>query len=468
MTARSGRRVKKRTLHEHNGNSSRSKGTKKSRNCRKFSSIRKSTELKSLRPQRAAAQNAINGFSQVSEFSTDGEEEEGSESYSSESDSSLWGTNMENKKSVERVGNEKGKHLADEKVPSVEFNDGAANCHKETEHPLNVNNRKRLILKLSIRNPVKSLPSESTRGQSDLQGAVASFPSGNSGPSSSGVSDFKIVEDCKVSECDSSSLEDANLARSDDLSCPKETEKSSSSDVFVLNQHENIPTGTGIPCNHNLTEGYHRNYSPEASEAQKSKPTILKIKSKKVLQDLTTVDIPASHGGDLASKYSVPVDHNLDHHAQEGDRTEFSHGTSNASIYKENVQSEFPDIATDATRRKRSLRFKATSREADVVNRNCNNGDAHLPTSGRSSEKQSRRALDSFPTRGMPTSRPIIRLRSSGNYNVVKSAPAERNSCVPPRKPNWLLLSEQEEGYRYIPQLGDLVVYLVQVCAFKF
>lgn len=547
MTA-SGARVKRNTFHEHNGTLSWSKRTKRSRNCRKTSSTRKSTKVKSLRPQRIAARNAINGFSHVSEISTDGEE--GSESDSSESESSLWGTNIKNEKFVDTSHGEKGKHLADEQLPLVESNN-AVKYPKETEHQLKVENRKRLVLKFSIRNSVKSLPPESDRIQSDYQETVApSFPSGDSGQSSSAVSDFKLVKDSEVSElleneepkstqenleisgykstkapwgevklhtveqlqlgdlkpvhldhrsevspnidcetrildalvepengcmdrpanseignsepshfnkrwrekqkCEASASNDPILMTNKDF-CPKDVGKSSSSNLS-LHLHEQI----GL-CNNNPGKGC----SPELVEVQKSKPTILKIKTKKFLQGCSAVKIP-HRDEDMTFESPFPVGLNLEHHAQECDRTEFSEGTSDTSMYNENVQDEFPDIATDATRRKRSLRLKATSREADVMNYNSNIRDSHLSISGRSAERLSRKALDPFPTRGLQTSKPNIRSRSSKNYYECRSTGAERNSYVALKKSNWLLLSEQEEGYRYIPQLGDIVVYLVQ------
>lgn len=549
MTA-SGTRIKKKNLHEHNGTLSRSKRTKKSRNCHKTSYTRKSTQVKSLRPQRIAARNAINGFSLVSEFSTDGEEESGSDS--SESESSLWGTKIRNEKLVNNSYGEKGKHLADEQLPLVESRN-AIKYPKETEHQVKVENRKRLVLKFSIRNSVKSLPSESDRIQSDHQDAVASScPSGDSGPSCTGVSDFKHVKNCEVSElleneepkstqenlemsgyksskvpwgevkqctvkqlqsgdlkpvhldhrsevspnidcetgllddldepengcldhpvsseignnelshfskgwreklkCEASTSNDTNIVTSNDF-CPEDVRKSFSSNLSVLCRHEQIG-----PCSNNPGKGC----SPELGEVQKSKPvTILKIKSKKSLQGSSDVKIPHCDE-DMTSESPFPAGLNLENHTLEGDRTEFSEGTSDASMYNENVQSEFPDIATDATRRKRSLRLKANSREADVMNYNSYISDRHLSISGRSAERLSRKALDPFPTRGLQTSKPNIRSRSSKNYNECRSTIAERNSYVPLKRSNWLLLSEQEEGYRYIPQLGDVVVYLVQ------
>lgn len=549
MTA-SGARVKKRTLHEHNETLSRSKRTKKSRNYRKTSSTMNSSEVKSLRPQRIAVRNAINGFSHVSEISTDGEE--GSESDPSESELSLWGTNIKNKKCGNNSHGEKGKHLADEQLPLVESNN-AVKYPKETEHQLKVENRKRLVLKFSIRNSVKSLPPESDRIQSDYQDDVASsFRSGDSGPSSSGVSDFKLVKNSGVSElleneepkstqenleisgykstkvpwgevklhaskqlqpedlkpvhldhrsevspdidcetripdalvepengcldrpasseignnelshlnrawrekqkCDAGTSNDAT---SKDF-CPKDVGKSSSSNLSLLHCDEQI----GL-CNNNPSKGC----SPELGVVQKSKPTILKIKTKQFLQGSSAVKIP-HRDEDMTSESPFPVGHNLEHHAQEGDRTEFSEGTSDASMYNENVQAEFPDIATDATRRKRSLRLKATSREADVRNYNSNISESQLSISGRSAGRLSRKALDPFPTRGLQTSKPNVRSRSSKNYYECRSTVAERNSYLALKKSNWLLLSEQEEGYRYIPQLGDVVVYLVQVFTF--
>lgn len=182
----SGRHIKKKILHEDDGPSSRSKRRRRSRNGRKYSSKRKSAEVKLMRPQRLAARNAINGFPHTSEISTDGEEECGTEGDSSGTDSSLRDTNTKTQQPVDYLQN---KYLAGEQGS---LNDpGAAVQHtKQIESLTNVGNKKRLVLKFTLRNSNNSLPPERIRNQSDNQTLTASFPSRDSSFSSTAVTEF--------------------------------------------------------------------------------------------------------------------------------------------------------------------------------------------------------------------------------------------------------------------------------------
>ncbi|KAL0389713.1 UNVERIFIED_CONTAM: Bromodomain and WD repeat-containing protein 1 [Sesamum calycinum] len=137
----------------------------------------------------------------------------------------------------------------------------------------------------------------------------------------------------------------------------------------------------------------------------------------------------------------------------------------NVSLHDQETGAESPDMATDSARRSRSFRLKATSRETSRANRNLEMGAEYLqPGTSRSAEKSSKKAIDYFPSEG---SKHAGRSRSSRNkresyYRGDKSSLIEKNKHHMPKKTNWLLLSEQEDGYRYIPQLGDEVVYLQQ------
>ncbi|GLT99021.1 hypothetical protein SLE2022_164900 [Rubroshorea leprosula] len=100
----SGRRVKRRNLDESDGNSSRNKHTKKIRNGRKAS--RKKSSSKSLRPQRAAARNALTLFSKITGTSTDREDGDGSIDDSSKSESMIQDSNIESDESGRSLQNE--------------------------------------------------------------------------------------------------------------------------------------------------------------------------------------------------------------------------------------------------------------------------------------------------------------------------------------------------------------------------
>ncbi|KAL2239051.1 UNVERIFIED_CONTAM: Bromodomain and WD repeat-containing protein 1 [Sesamum indicum] len=125
----------------------------------------------------------------------------------------------------------------------------------------------------------------------------------------------------------------------------------------------------------------------------------------------------------------------------------------NVSFHDQETGAESPDMATDSARRARSFRLKATSRDTSRSNRNLETGAEYLqPGTSRSAEKSSKKAIDHFPAEG---SRHAGRSRSSRNkrenyYRGDKSSLIEKN------------MHQQEDGYRYIPQLGDEVVYLQQ------
>nr|XP_023895389.1 bromodomain and WD repeat-containing protein 3 [Quercus suber]POE57423.1 isoform c of bromodomain and wd repeat-containing protein 1 [Quercus suber] len=162
----SGRRVKRRNLDECDGNPHRFNRTRKSRNGRKASK-RKSTS-KSLRPQRAAARNALNLFSKITGTSTDGEDEDGSEDNLSESESSLQDSIIESDKSDSSLQNEQSKYLKGKEVSLDDCEDLVEPCELPESH-FNDGNRKRLIFKLPIRDSNKLVLPRSISHKSNYQ-----------------------------------------------------------------------------------------------------------------------------------------------------------------------------------------------------------------------------------------------------------------------------------------------------------
>ena len=167
----SGRRVKRRNLNECDGTSSRSR-TKKSKNGRKVSK-RNSSKIQSLRPQRAAKRNALNMFSQITETSTEGDDEEGLEDDSSGSDPMIQDSNMQNTKSDRNLQNVQQKYQRGEQSSLDEFE----NAIKFPESQSNAGNRRRLVLKFSLRDSKKSIPSEDTRPKCNTQADIVHSPS---------------------------------------------------------------------------------------------------------------------------------------------------------------------------------------------------------------------------------------------------------------------------------------------------
>lgn len=173
----SGRRVKRRNLDENDGNPLRSNKTRKSKSGRKVSR-KKSSKSKSLRPQRAAAKNALNLFSKITGTSTDGEDEDGLGVDTSESESTLQDSNIESDESDKYLQNEQRKHLKGKEI-SVNDSD-VVEYHKVPEIQINAGSRKKLVLKLPLRDSNKLVAQQSTvskcGNQVDIEGPSSKVP----------------------------------------------------------------------------------------------------------------------------------------------------------------------------------------------------------------------------------------------------------------------------------------------------
>ncbi|TQD80063.1 hypothetical protein C1H46_034348 [Malus baccata] len=119
---------------------------------------------------------------------------------------------------------------------------------------------------------------------------------------------------------------------------------------------------------------------------------------------------------------------------------------------------DLPAAATNAIRGTRTFKIKATSRKVDSVS--CSPklrwGHQTLGTS-KDAEDSCAKLCDQIHQRPKST-------RShQGSCNDYGQSSSTRSMLVNPAgKLPWLMLSKHEDGYRYIPQLGDEVVYLRQ------
>ncbi|CAJ1969843.1 unnamed protein product [Sphenostylis stenocarpa] len=151
----SGRRVRKRNLDECNGNTSGSNRLcKKSKGSSKSSKM-KSSKSKTSRPQRVAAHNARHMFSQIDETSTDGEDNDSSDSESSDSFQ-----DPDDLSEPEREIDEKRDEF---KKPLLGKFANVSKPPACSESQTNVETRPRLVLKFSLRDSKKNVPSDDTR-----------------------------------------------------------------------------------------------------------------------------------------------------------------------------------------------------------------------------------------------------------------------------------------------------------------
>ncbi|XP_052182402.1 uncharacterized protein LOC127795031 [Diospyros lotus] len=311
-----------------------------------------------------------------------------------------------------------------------------------------------------------------------------------------------VLENMDCSEITGLSTEDVNRSLSCDPIVPSDHHQASRN-ICHLGDRDLINECRGSSgadaCRHHDLVGV-TNHSDELKGNPPPKPTKIRIKSKifkdpdspSQLKLVHPVDKPTSAGGDLMSKRSQFTERNLisgvskedegcdlpssvlpycsDSKGKLGDvgcrraKSNLSRSISEAEACSIDLEEnghnfdtgvEFPEAATNATRRTRSMGLKATSREMDAVDHNC-------------ADKFSKKKFNQQPSEGwMTNSKLMTRSRSTRNkggarYDNDECSSAGRKSHIHQKASNWLTLPQQEDGYRYIPQLADEVVYLRQ------
>ncbi|KAK7303698.1 hypothetical protein RJT34_14611 [Clitoria ternatea] len=148
----SGRRVKRRNLDEHDGETFGSNRSRKGRNGQR-TSRKKSSKSKSSRPRRAAARNALHLFSKITGTPTDGEEDSLVGDFS-DSESTLQESNIDSDESGRTIQNDQVNYSKGKEVSLYESED--TKSHELTETHVNSMSKRRLVLKLPIRDLSKS------------------------------------------------------------------------------------------------------------------------------------------------------------------------------------------------------------------------------------------------------------------------------------------------------------------------
>lgn len=538
----SGRRCKRRKQGDHDGNTSRSKRPrKKSRNGRKTTK-RKSFTGMSLRPQRVAARSATNVLSQISEGSTAGEDEDDSEDDSSESGSLLQDSNIQDDETDENLQTVHRNYPKVEQRP-LDLSEDAIKPLDQVETQINVENRKRLVLKISLRDHKKSVPSEINTAQSNNQNGLASSFSKTNEETYADLIDselsekhnsknFRDNEERQIAEDRIETSTGYNNAKTgwgevrtrtskrmkaEDLipmdSCVGYHEthggqfrgkRDADNETILFNECEG---SSGVKINgcfkdcseSDLSRGYElgvgTSHSPELKENPTPKPIKLRIKSKNSMR-LST----AGAGGDLISGSPSCMEQNLILGVPDGPSSvqrfhsdmdikrdgviprinlkgyngDMGESTSKVGGNNHGPGIEIHEAAIDVMPRTRSLRLKASLRETNAVNHNIMAREGYQSVgASENAEKYSRNTFDRPSSDEWVSNSKMTRFRPTRNkkdnyYNNNQSSSAGRKSHNTQRKSNWLLLSEQEDGYRYIPQLGDEVMYLRQVSSVIF
>ncbi|CAA0831983.1 Unknown protein [Striga hermonthica] len=449
----SGRRVKKRILDGHEGTSSRNKRHKKLKITHRTSK-RKSTKSKPSRTQRVAARNVINNISQITETSEGEQDEEDSAGESSNTESSLEEGFSVQRKEHENllVDDQIQKTYADVALVSSNASDDAIKHIGTPDSQIRSGNKKKLVVRFSLNNRKAPVSSENHVDQLNNQAASSGFGENEENAGKDGVN-FKYGDPCSSSAIGADNEPSENcgnesraFASISDANVSWGKFKIRTSIVTQLGDVERAPAEGEV----NSTEINPMNYEDKSSQSaqqNKSKTKLtIKFKSRKSVQ--------SSPPELLDEANHMPQSHVSDDETCDDDPS--------VSFSDQEEEDDSPDMATDSARRARSFRLKAAPKEASRANYKIKIGSAYLqPCTSRSAERSSKKDVDYFPPEG---SRYSGRSRSSRNkkengHRRERSSLAKHQGA---RKTNWLLLSEQEIGYRYIPQLGDEVVYLRQ------
>ncbi|XP_073135794.1 uncharacterized protein [Henckelia pumila] len=127
------------------------------------------------------------------------------------------------------------------------------------------------------------------------------------------------------------------------------------------------------------------------------------------------------------------------------------------------------EVAPEGIRRARSIRLRSAMRDPNISDSNFTYKGTHDDSEDPSAhfEKASgSRAEENSCEEWRSDSRTSVRLKATrnrkGGHYVRETSPADRRKSNQLGKSSWLMMSAHEEGSRYIPQLGDEVVYLRQ------
>ncbi|KAM6558873.1 hypothetical protein CsatA_028112 [Cannabis sativa] len=544
LISSSGRRIKKRNLDESAGPASRNSKAKKPKTSRKISK-KKSSKSKTLRPQRVAARNAQNMFSQITETSSDDEEveeeEEEEEEFESDNDLSDGNLMLEdvNMQSSESVLNFQNMHHAREEEPSSLESEEKTKPSKFSESQSNVQKKPRLLLKFSLK---KQVVREDTKSTCDRQ--ADSVPPQNSvvdpASTSTDVVDLELSQDqirnestimgqleraefyledsaeneikwgevktrtsrhSKSEDFDTSTQLDDNADDVEEINALNEQVKPESSFMREhalecgvaaasfsgkLNKGNEGPSSSD-KCRDDPSETKETPHLKHSCEFKESAPVSsmkIKIKTKKriltdprspsTLKFVTVKDELTGPRDDFMSKTpSMEQDtevgpargtrrscSSLLHKSRSGlERFDSNlEETTSSTNYLRDSMIDFPEAGTDVSRRTRSFTMKATSRETNTMSSSFKSrGNHHAAGTLKGAEEYYSKMNDTFHKKSRSS-----RIPQGTSNNCDRNSSAKRISSQPVGKLSWLTLSEYEEGYRYIPQLGDEVVYLRQ------
>jgi len=367
--------------------------------------------------------------------------------------------------------------------PPIEEPTTVVNPAERSEAQASNGNRRKLVLKLSIRDPKKSSLAE-TINKCDSKDK---FVSSSSLPCSLEDKHNSLFEDalelCHPHVTNQKPSQSVNkvtikckglLERTPDRTIPSLVDDVGS--PYKLTTADGIPvedsSGAHVKvkpnedddlCTVEDTVVTTYDFSSVVKESAQPVPTRIKIKSSGLLKQEKTPKVkivnglknPAASGdSSLLKAHTVSCDGGMDEDLDD----------VNDSVHS--PDSDYPDAETDFARRSRSMEMKASTRESDKINHKLKlrKSDSMVGAS-KISDGCSGEWILNGNIMGRSRS---IRSRQD-NFCQDDCGPSNSSqSNFTGRKISWLLLSEHEPGYRYIPQLGDQVVYLIQVIQLSY
>ncbi|KAL9227629.1 hypothetical protein vseg_003297 [Gypsophila vaccaria] len=449
--AASGKRFRRKSVEDYNVSSAQHNKTKKSKNSRKALK-KKSSRANLSRPQRVSARNAMSALSKNPETSY-WEDEVGSEvdSSDSESQNSASKVDVPELNIPTKVEDSSGIALFDEFPTTGNPLTLSEPPVKLSEPQASAGNRTKLVLKLSIRDSKKPLIPDT-------------------------ISDSKLISSSSIPL-----IEEDQPTGSNDNDTKSHLPKPSYKKPFqsvnkVMIRCKGLPDKTpdhdipeGGSCSRKIKTESEVDYdyrlmenviavkeerSSELKESMKPVATKIKIKSSKPLIQEKAPTLKLITGVKKSTSPSASTSLPKAYEASYGSSEE---NISSTSYHDQSPSSDYSDDETDMVRRTRSMELKASTRDPDrrIYKLKLRKGENSMGTS-RTSQNPSRDWM--LNTDASTKSRST---RSTLDTFYERDHDPQETS-LSTRKITWLMLSEHEPGYRYIPQLGDQVAYLTQ------
>ncbi|KNA26026.1 hypothetical protein SOVF_000950 [Spinacia oleracea] len=447
----SGRRIRRKRMEARNGSSSENRRGRSLRGGRKASKKR-SSKTQLIRPQRAAARNAMGVFSRIPETSSLGEEDDEDDSKDDPSNSGSFSQDSEigdddddlawNLPSTSDRGGEK-----------LHFHESATVMDPIglSESQASVGNRKKLVLKLISRpksDDKKMLPSTSSLPQTEEhkdEDVDLHPPAVSDSKPYQTVNKFTIKCKGLLEKIPNRTSSSAGSNIPMEVSCSGQLDKGPNKGAAVVGNSLENAVFVSNDNSHDLKE--------KAQMAPRP-PTRIKIRSSGTLKQEKTPKLKLVSG----IKNLVGTEDSSSAHASSSFGSGVEENISNNTGYYENSHgADFPDAETDVVRRTRSMEMKASTREAGRGHRKLKLRKSDRSAgSSKISENSSR---DCMPNSNRSRS---SRSRQDNFLEDDQGPPSTSHSNAIVGKISWLMLSEHEPGYRYIPQLGDELVYMRQ------